>query len=151
MTSNVWHHAAATYDGSVWRIYLDGNLDSHQQCRRGHAAVGFDPARLARHVARTRRASPSGFFAGVLDEARIWNVARSGAQIQAAMNTQIGVPRPVSCGRWGMNESAGHECARHGRAERDGNDLRRTDVGDPGAPFAGQGTAPDAPSRFGAG
>ena len=24
---NVWHHAAATYDGTTWRIYLDGRLD----------------------------------------------------------------------------------------------------------------------------
>jgi len=27
VTSNVWHHAAATYDGTSWRIYLDGALD----------------------------------------------------------------------------------------------------------------------------
>ena len=24
---NVWHHAAATYDGSTWNLYLDGVLD----------------------------------------------------------------------------------------------------------------------------
>ena len=28
VTSNVWHHAAATYDGSTWRLYLDGNLET---------------------------------------------------------------------------------------------------------------------------
>ena len=28
ITSNVWHHAAATYDGSTWRLYLDGNLEA---------------------------------------------------------------------------------------------------------------------------
>jgi hypothetical protein len=34
---NVWHHAAATYDGTTWRLYLDGNLD-------GTLAVGaFTP------------------------------------------------------------------------------------------------------------
>jgi hypothetical protein len=26
-TPGVWHHAAATYDGSTWRLYLDGQLD----------------------------------------------------------------------------------------------------------------------------
>src|SRR6266536_4471631 len=27
ITSNVWHHAAATYDGQTWKLYLDGVLD----------------------------------------------------------------------------------------------------------------------------
>src|SRR5207245_5831694 len=27
VTSNVWHHAAATYDGSTWHLYLDGSLE----------------------------------------------------------------------------------------------------------------------------
>ena len=28
VTSNVWHHAAATWDGTTWRLYLDGVLDT---------------------------------------------------------------------------------------------------------------------------
>src|SRR5213076_1519256 len=28
VTSNVWHHAAVTYDGSTWKVYLDGNLET---------------------------------------------------------------------------------------------------------------------------
>ena len=28
ITDNVWHHAAATYDGTTWRLYLDGRLDA---------------------------------------------------------------------------------------------------------------------------
>ena len=27
VTLNVWHHAAATYDGTTWRLYLDGVAD----------------------------------------------------------------------------------------------------------------------------
>src|SRR6266498_3296975 len=27
VTSNVWHHVAATYDGTTWKLYLDGVLD----------------------------------------------------------------------------------------------------------------------------
>ena len=30
ISSNVWHHAAATYDGGTWRLYLDGVLDKTQ-------------------------------------------------------------------------------------------------------------------------
>jgi hypothetical protein len=28
ITDNVWHHAAATYDGTTWRLYLDGTLEA---------------------------------------------------------------------------------------------------------------------------
>ena len=27
LTTNAWHHVAATYDGTTWRLYLDGILD----------------------------------------------------------------------------------------------------------------------------
>ena len=51
VTSNVWHHAAVTFDGSVWRIYLDGNLDSTsgtvgatpQSASIQHASLGTSP------------------------------------------------------------------------------------------------------------
>ena len=43
------------------------------------------PARGARHRDELHRRA-SGFFAGVLDEARIWNVARTDAQIADSMN-----------------------------------------------------------------
>ena len=28
VTDNVWHHAAATYDGTTWKLYLDGTLET---------------------------------------------------------------------------------------------------------------------------
>ena len=51
----------------------------------------------------TSTGAAAGFFQGVVDEARIWNVARSRAQIQAAKNTEIGRPgrpdRPLALQR----------------------------------------------------
>ena len=71
----------------------------------------------------------SGFFQGVLDEARIWNVARTGAQIQAAMSTQIGVPTAGLRGRWGMNETAGTTVPDTAGQNVTGTDLWRAHVG----------------------
>ena len=88
VTMNVWHHAAATYDATTgtWRLYLDGVLD-----RTLVLASAFQPqnpsiqhAALGTSLTSTGAiANSGGFFAGVIDEARIWNVSRSAAQIQA--------------------------------------------------------------------
>ncbi len=48
----------------------------------------------------------AGFFNGVIDEARIWNVARSQAQIQADKNSELTSGTGL-IGRWGMNEGTG--------------------------------------------
>ena len=76
-----WHHAAVTYDGTTWRLYLDGQLERRAGRRGLHAALRQHSARGARHGAQFDRrraaAQPQGFFNGVLDEARIWNYARS--------------------------------------------------------------------------
>ena len=47
-----------------------------------------------------------GFFRGALDEARIWNYARSGAEIASAKNIEI-TSQTGLIGRWSMNGSTG--------------------------------------------
>ena len=108
VTANVWHHAAATYDGSTWKLYLDGALD-------GTLAVG-QPTRAdsiqwgALGTMLTSTGATNGFFAGVLDEARVWNVARSQADIQATMDQEVTSGTGLVA-RWGMNEGSGTSIA----------------------------------------
>ncbi|MFL6005040.1 MAG: LamG-like jellyroll fold domain-containing protein [Gaiellaceae bacterium] len=104
VTQNVWHHAAATFDGSYWRLYLDGVLDAKlavaatpRSDSTQHAALGS---------ALTSTGAAAGFFAGDLDEARIWNVARTGVQIRSARNNALTSGTGL-VGRFGMNEGAG--------------------------------------------
>ena len=42
-----------------------------------------------------------------MDEVRIWNVARSQAQIQGSMNTEMTSPTANLAGRWGLDEGTG--------------------------------------------
>jgi hypothetical protein len=42
--------------------------------------------------------------AGTVDEVRIWSVARSQAQIQGSMNTEMTSPTTNLAGRWGLDE-----------------------------------------------
>ena len=46
VTQNVWHHAAATYDGTTWRLYLDGVQDgtSRSASRRGRTRSSTPPS-----------------------------------------------------------------------------------------------------------
>ena len=115
ITQNVWHHAAVTYDGSVFRIYLDGALD-------GTSAPINQPPRfdsidkVGVGVAFNSTGVPAGAFAGTIDEVRIWNVARSLAQIQGAMGSEITTGQANLLGRWGMNEGFSINAAGTGTA-----------------------------------
>ncbi|MBN2507718.1 MAG: lamin tail domain-containing protein [Verrucomicrobia bacterium] len=100
-----WHHAAATFDGTEWRLYLDGQLEATRVVGRLPRADSIQHAALATTL-DSSGVTPSGFFAGVLDEARIWNVARTGAQIAESMTLPLAAA-PGLIGRWGMDEGAG--------------------------------------------
>ncbi|HET9251679.1 MAG TPA: LamG-like jellyroll fold domain-containing protein [Candidatus Eisenbacteria bacterium] len=105
IANGVWHHAAATYDGSVWRLYLDGNLENQATVGQPVQAATIQLASLASSITSTGTAQ--GFFVGALDEARVWNSARSQAQIQGTANARIDTPTPGLVARWGLDEGSG--------------------------------------------
>ena len=138
-----WHHVAATYDGSTWHLYLDGT-------DAGSLSVG-KPANAATNVltsigsALTTTGTAAGFFAGSIDEVRIWNSARSLTQIQASKDTEITSPQPGLLGVWNLNDGSGSSLA-----DNSGNSKTGAAVGSPTwgpgfVPPAGNG-APDAPT-----
>jgi hypothetical protein len=105
ITIGVWHHAAASYDGEEWRLYLDGNLERQ-------LAVGVLPqSGSAQHAALATAMDTSGtaegFFQGLIDEARVWDYARTQGQIDDAINLPIIAAVPGLVARWGLNENAG--------------------------------------------
>src|SRR4029453_4118419 len=98
---------AATYDGTTWRLYLDGQLERElvigaftpRSDSIQHAAIG-----TALNSTGGVGSQPQGFFNGVLGGARIWNYARTSQQIPRGRLLEIGLPTPGLLGRWGMNE-----------------------------------------------
>jgi hypothetical protein len=108
ITTNTWHHAAVTYNTKTWNLYLDGNLDATLTLTTtgtlNPRADSIQHAALASALNST--GVTEGFFAGRLDEARVWNYARTQAEIQTAMYQQITSASGL-LGRWGMNEGAG--------------------------------------------
>ncbi|HET8948766.1 MAG TPA: LamG domain-containing protein, partial [Candidatus Polarisedimenticolia bacterium] len=101
---NVWAHVAAVYDGATWRLYLNGGLEATlavggtpRSDSRAHAAIG---------TALDSTGAPQGWFDGVVDEVRVWNVARSQAEIQSGATAAI-PSAPGLAGRWALDEGLG--------------------------------------------
>ena len=103
-----WYHAAATYDGTTWRLYLNGNLEAALAVGRPLRADSIQHAALG--SALNSAGVAAGFFHGTLDEVRIWNYSRSAAEIAANKNAEIASATGL-LGRWGLNEGGGTAAA----------------------------------------
>ncbi len=144
-----WRHVAATYDGTTWRLYLDGAL--HAQLVVGaftpqfnsiqHAALG-----TAFNSTGGVGSQTQGFFNGVMDEVRIWAGARTLQQIQDGMSGEI-LSAPGLLGRWGLNEGAGGAGTAVADSSGNGNNgvLSGAFTWVPGVTFTTVNHAPDAP------
>ncbi|MFZ1530367.1 MAG: LamG-like jellyroll fold domain-containing protein, partial [Ferruginibacter sp.] len=151
ITDNVWHHAAATFANGVLRIYLDGELEGTLSLSPAVFPQGASIQHAALGTMITSTGTANGRFQGVLDEARIWNLEKSGTQIQASINDQITLPQSGLLARWGLNEGTG--AIVHANAATTVNGSI-TGSGyswvTPGAPFDLLFTPPAAPSALNA-
>jgi|GEM_PF-6530559 len=96
-----WHHIACTYNGSTQRIYLDGVLeDSLSWSNTFTITTGIT-------LGKDFEANIQ-YLNGMLDEVRIWNLARNQAAIQADMYREIGSNEPGLVGYWRLNEGSGY-------------------------------------------
>jgi hypothetical protein len=85
LTANTWVHLAATYDGATQRLFVNG-VEVANRAQTGSITTTTDSLRIG-----TNNAS-SEFFAGTIDEVRIYNRALSAAEIQADLNTPVVPP-----------------------------------------------------------
>ena len=96
-----WHHAAITYDQTTFRLYIDGALEV-QSPATGQLAVTTYPLSVGRKAPLS-----NDYFKGQIDECRVWNVARTQAQIQATMNKALSGAESGLVVYWPFDEASG--------------------------------------------
>jgi RHS repeat-associated protein len=95
---DTWTHLAGTFDGSVQRIYLNGEL-AGSFAREAPAHVTADALRIGGNSM-----SPNDFFFGVIDEVRIYARALTQLEIQNDMSS------PIEAGACPANIDDGNPC-----------------------------------------
>lgn len=131
--NNTWYHVAATYDGVNWKIYLNGILETTLAVNRIPQSESIEHAGIGTTMSSTGTAS--GFFNGRIDEARIWNSAKTISEIQNNINTQITTTQTGLVGRWGMNDKCGTTAACVGTTTINGTITGSNWNWNSGAPF----------------
>lgn len=80
LTLNSWNHIAATFNGTTYLIYVNGNQVYSSNC-----CSGLTPQNNAQNMI----GKLDNYFMGKISEVRIWNTARTDAQIKENMMTVI--------------------------------------------------------------
>ena len=94
-----WTHIAGTYDGSMMRLYINGELVAYHPYASniGAGNTGF--------YIGGRWSQYSNLFHGIIDEVRLWNVARSPAEILTAKHFDHVKSEPGLVGYWPLKEA----------------------------------------------
>lgn len=95
-----WHHIAATYDGTTWRLYVDGALDVESTASATPRADSIQ--HFAIGTSMDSMGAPQGWFHGAIDEVRVWDHARSEAEIAASMREELDAG-PGLVSRWAFD------------------------------------------------
>lgn len=127
LSSGTWYHVTAVRDGTNLKIYLNGVDDS--------ASAVTDNARQVStaepfHIGLTS----VGYDAtgrpldGLIDEVRVWSVAKSEAQVQASMTTELVGNEANLVGYWKLNNNYLDETANNNDLTATGSPVFSTDV-----------------------
>jgi len=104
VTSGLWVHVAAVriQSSGTMRVFVNGTQET--QTTSGSTALLNAPT----NVNFGGNTIDSRYFTGAMDEVRIWNVARTAAQIQGAMKTRLVGNEPGLVGYWRFDDGAGN-------------------------------------------
>jgi len=95
-------HVAATYDGVTAKVLVDGVLAGE-----GDGVGSIDETTPLRIGAGDTGPDPLESWTGDIDEVRVWNVARTPAEIRATLLGPLAGDEPGLLGYWKLDEPSG--------------------------------------------
>lgn len=88
INTNQWYHIAVTYDGSVYKLYIDG-MELNSVSDTTEPITNSADCILGAMDDTVSPFIPLNYFDGGLDELRIWDIALTQDQIRKMMNQEI--------------------------------------------------------------
>ncbi len=104
LSDDQWHHVAAVWNEPTMQLYVDGNPVA-STVESGGFGLTF-PMWIGNDAA-----APTQGFDGYIDEVRIWNTARTTADVRSTMFQTVTVTTPNLVGYWPFNEGSGQSTA----------------------------------------
>jgi hypothetical protein len=92
----VWTHVAVVFNGTQRLHYINGELAA-QFAETGPLSTSGQAMQIGSDFSWPH--SPTG----AIDEVRLWNVARTTAQIRSKINVRINTPQPGLVGVWALD------------------------------------------------
>ncbi len=103
LSLNTWQHVSATYDGSTMIIYVDG-----EEVASEPKSISFSSPNSNLTIGNSSNFS-NRYFVGTIDEVRVWDVARSQAEIQATMSNCLSGSEIGLAAYYQFEDGAGNE------------------------------------------
>jgi hypothetical protein len=89
ITNNKWYHIAATYNGAIAKLYIDG-LEVATGSTATSPSNGTEKFMVgASYDSDDPCSSATKYFNGFIDEVRLWDIALSPTQLHEMMNQEI--------------------------------------------------------------
>lgn len=128
--NNVWTHVAGVYDGSTVKIYINGVLENSNPVS-GNIRISDLPLYFG-------KAPWTNYnnYNGMIDEVRVWNVARTAEQISYDMQYSLTGSESGLVGYWSFNEASGLTTADGSANNNDGTLYNGAYFALSGAPVA---------------
>ncbi len=108
---NTTAHIAGTFDGATLKVYVNGNLSGSAAFPFTGVAYGADDVLIgaANHCCGYDRR-----FEGEVDDVRIWNYAKSEAEVATGMNCEVVSGLPGLLAAWNFNNSSLQDISSNG-------------------------------------
>lgn len=92
LSPGAWYHLAATYDGSMMRLYMDG-VEVGSVAKTGALATSSSvPFFIGANPGGPTAGTPDKYWDGQIDEVGIWNRAFGVDEIRALIDEGVGTP-----------------------------------------------------------